>query len=150
MMYLWLGDPSLHVGQSYQVKARAHVQWCNTTQGQEHLSVAVGGTPPPIYGQVWAGGVTEALGKGVGIEAAVGFGPAGTDPSDASWTWTSAQYVADKGKNDEYGASLTVSSAGVYAYALRFKGAYDKAWTYCDHDLDEDAARRDPWVASLS
>ena len=87
-----------------------------------------------IYGQVWSGGVTEDIGRGANIDTAMGYGPVGTEPSSADWTWTSASYIKDKGKDDVYGTPVTVPNAGEHAFAARFEGAPDKGWTYCDQD----------------
>ncbi|MBI5537465.1 MAG: hypothetical protein HY898_32380 [Deltaproteobacteria bacterium] len=132
-MYLWLGDPSLEVGKTWQLKFETRVGWCNL-QWPEKLEVAKGADSAPGYGQVWVNGVTSAIGQGAGVEAALGYGPPGSDPSKEGWTWVSATYNVDSGNNDEYMAKLNVGTAGTYAYTFRFKGATDDAWMYCDLD----------------
>lgn len=93
-----------------------------------------------VYGWVWAAGITDAVGQGSGIVAELGYGPAGTQPTDATWTWTwtAAAYNAstgdkDNGQADEYEAALTGPVPGTYHYAFRFSvGSGQK--TYCDLD----------------
>ena len=102
-------------------------------RGPPEMVASVGAQSESIVGEVWAKGATEALGQAADIEAEVGFGPVGSDPDDG-WTWTSATFTADTGKNDAYSASLSPSSAGTFAYVMRFKGGDDEHWTYCDTD----------------
>ena len=131
MMYIWLGDPSLQVGQAFQARTHARVSWCNTQSPS--LDIAVGAAAT-VSGQVWASGVTEAIGQGDGLTAALGVGPAGSTPEDGGWTWTDAAYQSDSGNNDAYAGSITPPASGVFAYAMRFRGAEDMDWTYCDLD----------------
>lgn len=88
----------------------------------------------PIYGRVFAQGITDAPGQGLGIDAEVGYGPPGTDPTtDDNWHWVPATYNVDPDEaNDEYMGSLTVDQEGTYAYAFRF--GMNGQWTYCDRD----------------
>lgn len=132
-MYGWLGDPSLEVGKTWQMKSEVRVGWCNL-QWPETLVSNAGAESPAVYGQVWINGVTSAIGQGAGIDAEAGYGPAGSDPSKDGWTWVAAQYNVDSGNNDEYAAKMTVAEPGTYAYAYRFKGANDGQWLYCDLD----------------
>ena len=68
-----------------------------------------------------------------------GFGPDGTSPDEKSWTWTTAQYNADKDglghlDNDEYvGAPLAVE-AGTYDLAYRVSLDGGETWLLCDLD----------------
>jgi hypothetical protein len=132
-MYAWLGDPSLEVAASWQVRFEARVGWCNL-QWPEKLAAVAGVETAVAYGQVWVNAVTSGIGPGAGIESALGFGPAGSDPSKEGWTWVAGAYNTDVGNNDEYGAKLVVPQAGTYSYTFRFKGGADDAWVYCDLD----------------
>ena len=55
-----------------------------------------------VYGQVWIDGVTNAAGAAPGLRAQAGFGPAGSDPSGAGWTWVEAAFNTQAGNNDEF------------------------------------------------
>ena len=96
------------------------VDWCNL---QWPLTTAFNSNSASenIYARVYAAGVTEAAGQGVGIQAWIGYNNADTDPS--TWTnWIVATYNADNGNNDEYVAQLPSGLAeGTYYYASRFQ-----------------------------
>jgi endonuclease/exonuclease/phosphatase family metal-dependent hydrolase len=72
-----------------------------------------------VYGQIWIEGTTDQPGAAAGIEAELGFGPVGSDPS--SWTWTPATYNVDVGNNDEYLAELIAPSSGLFDYLFRYR-----------------------------
>jgi hypothetical protein len=93
------------------------------------------GLPVPIYGRVWAAGVTDATGAGAGITGEVGYGPPGVTPSDATWAWTAATFNvdADLGAADEYLGTFTGPAPGTYEYAFRFS-AQGGPKVYCDLD----------------
>jgi hypothetical protein len=132
-MYLWLGDPSLEVGKIWTPAFETRVGWCNL-QWPEKVTVAKDAQTDFVYGQVWVNGVTSNVGQGGGVEAQLGWGPAGSDPSKEGWTWAAGGFSADKGNNDEYMSKLVPTQAGTFAYTFRFKGANDEQWMYCDLD----------------
>ena len=112
------------------------VDWCNL-QYPATTSTDSGVATESIYGQVYSAGLTEDPStQAAGISAQVGYGDLGTDPSsDGSWAWTDASYNASPAvpnNNDEYLATLTVTTAGSYAYAYRFSGDMGVSWMYCD------------------
>jgi hypothetical protein len=78
--------------------------------------------------------VTSGSGPGAGIDAQLGWGPAGTDPrsADTGWTWVEAAYSFDLGGYDVYAASMTPLEAGSYSYAYRFSLDGGVRWLYCD------------------
>lgn len=88
-----------------------------------------------VYGWVWSQGITDAAGAGAGITGELGYGPQGTDPTDAAWSWTQATWNADKdsGAADEYQATLTGPAPGTWHYAYRFSVG-GGAKVYCDLD----------------
>jgi hypothetical protein len=90
-------------------------------------------------GQVYVNTVTEAAGKGAGVVAEFGYGPANADPrSAATWSWVQASYRGDLGGNDEYLATLSNPGAvGTYKFAYRFQ-VNGGAWRYCDADGHND------------
>jgi hypothetical protein len=108
------------------------LEWCNI----QYLSATA--TDPSVavtsYGQVFATAVTDSAGQGAGIDAQVGFGASGGDPSvdPAMWTWTDATYNTDIGYNDEYLADVSIADLGDFAVAYRFSGDGGSSWTYCD------------------
>jgi len=113
----------------------AHIQYpCS-------LDLAVG-TDAAVYGWVYQPGVTDAVGRGTGITAELGWGDPADDPTvhPGRWTWVTATYNTDKDglasgdlANDEYVGTLTASGvAGSYAYAFRFSTDDGASWTYAD------------------
>jgi len=133
-MYAWLGDPSMEIKTTWKTRAEVRVGWCNL-QWPPSLKVEPGVEAESAFGQVWVQGTTEAVGQGQGVEAMVGYGPVGSDPSTEGWTWVPATYNVDRGNNDEYSGKFTApATAGTYAYAMKFKGATDDAWVVCDMD----------------
>ncbi|MBE2249068.1 MAG: IPT/TIG domain-containing protein [Myxococcus sp.] len=92
-----------------------------------------------VFGQVFAPGVTSVAadaGAPAGLEAELGFGPDGGDPSapDAGWSWTAATFnVPVMGGGAEYQSRLTGPAPGAYSYAYRVR-YQSGAWTYCDRD----------------
>ncbi len=100
------------------------------------------GTGVTVYGHVYAPGITTRTSgsdPSVYLEAGVGYGTVGTDPStDASWVWTSATINpawndASEPGNDEYMGTLTTpGSPGDYDYAYRFSADTGTTWLYCD------------------
>ncbi len=77
-----------------------------------------------VYAQVWADGVTNSPGQGVGMKAWIGWSSTNTDPS--TWTnWKEAVYNVDVGNNDEFMADIGSDlSPGSYYYASRFQLGY--------------------------
>ncbi len=114
--------------------AAATVDRCRL-QHPATLQTTEGAPSAPVYGWVWAAGITNGQGQGGGVNGDVGYGPVGADPSDAAWTWSPATFNEDKDGDaaDEYTGTFVGPAAGTYAYAFRFRlgtGSY----TYCDLD----------------
>ncbi|MFZ5440937.1 MAG: IPT/TIG domain-containing protein [Myxococcota bacterium] len=89
-----------------------------------------------VYGRVYAMGVTDGVGQGAGVEGQLGYGPAGSAPTDATWTWGgAANFNVDdvNGGGDEYLASFAGPAAGNWLYTWRFR-LNGGAWVYCDRD----------------
>ncbi|MBX5481600.1 MAG: IPT/TIG domain-containing protein [Myxococcaceae bacterium] len=99
------------------------------------LETRTGVTSAAIYGWIWEAGITDSAGPGPNVQAEVGFGPAGTPPTDPAWQWTPTTYNEDKdnGQADEYQATITGPAPGSYDYAYRFSIAGGPK-TYCDLD----------------
>ncbi len=91
--------------------------WANT-QWPPYLTLAVN-EHATIYGQVYVAGGTEALGAMADLEAELGYGAAGSEPS--TWAWTAATFNTQKGNNDEFKAELGAPTSGVFEYAFRYR-----------------------------
>ncbi len=99
------------------------------------LTTYEGRLADPVYGRVYAQGITDGTGAGAGIDGQLGYGPAAAMPDDAAWAWApNGTFNIDApGGGDEYQARLTGPAPGTYAYAWRFR-LDGGAWTYCDSD----------------
>ena len=86
-----------------------------------------------VYGQVWIDGATSAPGPTPGLLAQLGFGPDGSQPTDA-WTWVDASFNTQVGSNDEFVASLLPESVGTFDYAYRYSTTGGRDWVYADLD----------------
>jgi fibronectin type 3 domain-containing protein len=123
-------------GDSNEVDAVPHapigyavLQWPKTMT----WTISINGTDT-VYGQVYVAGITDANGPASSILAQAGFGPPGSDPSAASWTWNDAAFNVRAGNNYEYAAKLFPESVGTFDYAYRFSTDGGRSWTYGDQD----------------
>ena len=100
------------------------------------------GTEVLVYGRVYHPGITDRTG-GVDVSALLraqlGFGPDGSDPAVANWTWINGQPnpawdgpAAGEADNDEYQVALFVPAPGEFDYAWRFSADGGRTWTYAD------------------
>jgi hypothetical protein len=111
----------------------AEVSWCQLNTPPSLLATA-GAATGTVTGWVLALGVTDAVGQGAGILAAVGYGPVGSDPA-AGYTWFGAGYVGDRqgGLSDAYRTAMVAPAIpGTYDYLVRVTGDAGVTWTYCD------------------
>ena len=112
----------------------ASVGWCNT-QFPPALEAFTGASTDSIYGHVYVEGCTDGPSNCEGVEVELGVGPVDQDPSadSTAWAWTpatlNAAYAEDN--NDEYSATHSADTVGVFAYAFRARLG-DDDWTYCD------------------
>ena len=117
--------------------SRPLVGWCKlggeAVLPPDTLSLKVGQPGVIIYGQVYSKGLTDQSGPGANIEAQLGYGVSGSDPT--AWTWVAATYNTDKasGANDEYQATLPNPGQGLYQFAIRFRLSQGP-WRHCDAD----------------
>jgi hypothetical protein len=114
--------------------ADGYLDWGNLQWPPATTSI-VGTASVDIYGRCWLNGQTEGPGQAPGVTAELGYGPAGSAaPGNVSWTWVSAAYnPAVTNNNDEYVATVSISSTGTYSYAYRYsRNGLD--WTYGDRD----------------
>ncbi|ABX06967.1 MAG TPA: hypothetical protein DEF47_22825 [Herpetosiphon sp.] len=87
-----------------------------------------------IYGQVYIAGVTSEVGATPSVLAEVGYGPDGSQPNTASWTWFDANFNVQNGNNDEYVGNLLPSSVGTFDVAYRYSTDGGTSWIYADLD----------------
>ena len=96
-------------------------------------SATVGSPTTTLYALVYVAGVTDSTGAGAGVDYEVGYGDPGSDPSSShGWAWIAGRYDGDNGSYDQIEGTLTVDSAGSYAYAWRFSVDAGLNWLYCD------------------
>ena len=104
----------------------ANLQWPPT---MTHTISATDRTDE-AYGQVWIDGETNQPGATPSLRAQLGFGPAGSDPTGANWTWEEASFNVDSGSNDEFKASLLPETTGVFDYTYRYTTTDGRDWFY--------------------
>lgn len=116
-------------------------------QAQSPASATTGVASDALYAIVFAENITTGGGQGTGIDAELGWGS--TDDYE-SFNFVGASYNIDvdgltpgDAANDEYGAPLTITTAGTYRYVARFKLASESSWTYCDLDGSDNGITAD-------
>lgn len=112
----------------------AEADYC-VIQYPPSLDVAAGVASVAIYGQMYEAGRTDATagGPAPGVLVQLGYGPAGSDPRTShAWSFAAVTFNVEVGNNDEYAGSLTIGTAGAYAYAYRFSFDGGANFTYCD------------------
>ncbi|MCK6528813.1 lamin tail domain-containing protein [Myxococcota bacterium] len=99
-----------------------------------------------IFGRVYLEGVTDQVGRGLGIIAQVGWGPSGSFAGDPAWVWSPAAYNMDYDglvpgdlANDEYVGTFPPPDPGEWDYAFRFTADFGLNWAYCDLDGTDNA-----------
>jgi hypothetical protein len=100
------------------------------------FTMAAGDTSPQIFGQIFEAGETEAAGPSSQVEAQLGYGPDGSNPTTQpqGWVFYPATWDNQISNNDEYAQTLTVLTDGIYSYTYRFSLDDGFGWTYCDLD----------------
>ncbi|WP_150266118.1 S-layer homology domain-containing protein [Paenibacillus tepidiphilus] len=78
-----------------------------------------------ITAEVNSANVTNYTGRGVHIQAQLGYKLSGGD----QYRWVDAVYVRDNGNNDVYQATFTPDTAGNWEYVMRFSGDGGSTWT---------------------
>ncbi len=133
-----LPDGFLYMDARQGLPAWCSLRWPHST------TASVGEPTELIFGHVYELDTTDGVGQGSGVEAQLGHGPDGTDPSgDAGWTWEVAEFNVDIGDRDEYMASLTLESTGVFDYVYRFSVDGGQSWLYCDTSGSDDGYQPD-------
>ncbi len=101
------------------------------------LTYEYGTVSPNVYAQGFLTGVTTSVGQGAGIRAQAGWGPDGSDPTGAGWTWTEATYFQDKDvSDDQYTATFAGVPVGTWDFAFRFTADDGGHWLYADAEPD--------------
>jgi len=106
----------------------ANLQWPPTL---DH-TISTTNRTGDIYGQVWIDGVTNQAGATDTLIAEAGFGPVGSDPAGAGWTWVRATFNNDAGNNDEFKASFLPDVVGSFDYVYRYSTTGGRTWLYTD------------------
>lgn len=121
------------------------ISWC-MLQAQSPVAATTGAASDGIYAVVFAEGITQGGGQGAGIEGELGWG---ADTDYESFDFVTMTYNVDKDglnpgdlANDEYGAPLTIPTAGTYRYVARFR-LDGGDWTYCDLTGPDDGVTGD-------
>jgi glycosidase len=117
------------------------IGWANLQWPPTMTHTISASTPTDLaYGQVWIDGETNKPGATPGLQAQLGFGPAGSKPAgNSAWTWVDATFNNDAGNNDEYKASMLPSAVGTYDYAYRYSTTKGRDWLYADLNGPEGA-----------
>lgn len=121
------------------------VEFCNLQFPRTMSATSAMTAPMPAFGRVFAAGVTDRgcadRPTASALTAQLGVGPAGSFPSDATWSWADGAIEGHRdstnpvGEGDchnlEYRATLRAPAACLpHAYAWRFRRDAGP-WTYC-------------------
>lgn len=111
------------------------ISYCQL-QAQSPASGTTGEASETLFALVFAEGVTQGAGQGSGVEGELGWGTPGAQTGDFNWKTMTYNLDVDgltpgDAANDEYGTTLTLSTAGTFDYLARFR-LNDGAWVYCD------------------
>ncbi len=94
----------------------------------ESMSIEAYDYTDDVTASVIVAGRTDGDGEGPGIDAQLGFGDVGSDPS--TWTWAEMYYSSSDGDADVYVDSFYVDDVGNYDVAARFRVDHGD-WTTC-------------------
>ncbi len=119
------------------------IGWCRIMP--EHWVNTEPNEQAAFYGQVFVEGCTEVEGSACSsIKAQLGYGSSTDELS--KFTYVDAQYnaQANAGNNDEFMATMSPKTSGLYEIVYRFSTNNGQTWTYCDTQdhltFDRDAA----------
>jgi len=119
--------------------------WGNTQHPTDPIAIVLGESTDLIFGQVFAGGITDSGGDPDSILAQIGLGPTGSDPfTDGNWTWEDADWndqCMSCGNTFEYMKVLNPEAAGDYLVGFRF--SVDDGFHFAYGDLDSGSS--DGW-----
>ncbi len=111
--------------------------WCILQYPTSHN----GALPVNVYGQFYVQNYTDqTTGNDTmpsHFEFQVGYGAAGSDPRNTTWTWADGapnpSYSAG-GNDDEWFYTLDGLASGTYSVLVRVSGDGGQTWLYCDSD----------------
>lgn len=98
------------------------------------------GEPVEAAALLTIAGLTDAtpgIDADVRLRNAVGYGPAGSQPSDPRWIWLPGRADAawnNAGGADRYLGTIIVPAPGRFDVAFRFSADDGRSFTYCDRD----------------
>ena len=117
------------------------IAWC-ALQWPLEIPAILEGVSLPVYGRVYAEGLTDLTNKtdpAPNLVAEAGYGPEGSYPEDIpeEWVWVSCppnkDYDSDGASNeDEYKGVFIAPKAGTYDFAFRFSDDGGETWHYAD------------------
>ena len=136
----WLVDGEYHVGEwsiddlriGEDLTGASVVDWAQT-EGPDRVYAVTANASEPLYGRVRETGVTDSDGASGSLLAEIGYGAAGTYPTD-DWAWQAAVYDSEDETGDRYRGVLTLVEQGLFAYAFRFSIDGGATWMYGDLD----------------
>jgi hypothetical protein len=120
------------------------IGWCNI-QYPKSITVTAGNATPTVYGRAYVAGCTTDTMECSALEAEVGWGSSGVDPSQnpGMYNWAQASYNSghpsgstsgSQRNNDEHQATFTPQTTGTFDFVYRFSVDGGQSWTYCDTD----------------
>ena len=99
-----------------------------TLDAPTSMTVEAEDSTAEVTGSVTIPGRTETEGEPVGVEAQVGYGAAGSEPS--TWSWEEMSWSVQAGAADQYSGSFEADREGTYDYTVRFR-AERQEWVVC-------------------
>lgn len=108
--------------------------------------VSAGGGPAMTV-TVSAPGASDPAGAAVGLRLELGFGPAGSDPTGADWTWSAMQFDVDAAGSDRFKGTVSPEAAGTYALAARYSTSAGDSWIVVDRDGSANGVSTDQLIA---
>lgn len=114
------------------VAVEGGIGWCNLQYPVPNNGGTLTEPGTPVYGQVYAAGITDTAGNEGAITAQLGVGQAGEDPGfGAGWTWTDGTFNVAQGNNFEYLVPYPAEPSGSSNYAFRYS-LDGVTWCYGD------------------
>ena len=87
----------------------------------------------PVFAKVMEAELTPPSGAAEGLDAELGFGPPGFDPSvnPQEWQWATAEFSGDSGDWDAWTGALSSPVPGEFRFTFRFT-LEGEHWVYAD------------------
>jgi hypothetical protein len=115
-------------------RRRLEIDGCKLV-GPPEVQMVSGQESDEIAGEVVEAPRTAEAGPLEGLVGQVGYGPEGSRPEDAGWSWQGAEYAgeAEEGGGERYAGKLKATLPGRYDMAYRFRQP-GGGWAYCDQN----------------